>query len=184
MSAVQITGPAELAVDIADARAALRIDGDDLDGQIKIWLKGIIAALEHEIGQCLMAQRWRVTLDGFGGGAVPLPHPVMKVETVRYVDSAGTGQELPESAYVLQSGRYSTSLTPASRWPATAAGPGAVVIEAVCGYGDAPAATPPNIQLYILAKLIEQFDPATRLERDTVQSAYVTRLLDACRSYV
>lgn len=67
-------------------------------------------------------------------------------------------------------------------WPPTLADAD-VTVELACGYGAAPADVPENVQLYILAKLVEQFDPATRLERDTVQSAFVERLLDACRSY-
>jgi hypothetical protein len=45
------------------------------------------------------------------------------------------------------------------------------------------AAVAPNVRLYVLAKLVEQIDPITRAERETVQSAYVDRLLDLCRTY-
>jgi len=58
-----------------------------------------------------------------------------------------------------------------------------ITIQAKCGFGSDAASVPDNIRLYILAKLVEQFDPVTRLERDTVQSVYTDRLLDACRAY-
>lgn len=184
MTQRQITPPARLAVTLDQAKANLRVDGYDMDALITMWVEGIIAVLEHEIGQCLMRQTWQVTLDAFPL-AIKLPHPVLDVTSVKYLDAAGIAQIVPPASYRLQSSAYATSLIPAKgmAWPSTCADVCNVVVDVVCGYGDVPAATPKNVQLYILAKLTEQFDPATRLERDTVQSNFVDRLLDACRTY-
>ncbi len=186
MSNVCVAGPDVLAVDLDDAKLSLRLELADtaMDGLVTIWTEGIIAALESEIGQCLMEQTWEVRLDEFPV-AISLPHPVISVTSVIYLDVAGDEQTLDEDAYRLNQMAYGSTLTPISGtcWPDTYDETGAVTVTVVCGYGDTPAATPKSVKLYILAKLSEQFDPATRMERDTVQSAFVTRLLDACRSY-
>lgn len=184
MSEICIIPPTELAVSLATAKRNLRVDDDHMDDLITTWLQGIIAVLEHEIGQCLMKQTWLVTLDRFEG-TIALPHPVMQVETVEYIDTDGQHQALAPGTWQVLPTRYKSLLAPATgtRWPATGPGAGAVTITVVCGYGESVDRTPANVRLYILAKLVEQFDPVSRMERDTVQSNYVDRLLDACRTY-
>lgn len=200
MTAILIVPPTVLPVTLAAAKANMRIDDDALDALIPVWIAGITAKLEHEIGQCLMEQTWEVSLDRFpsvelhtictrvpeqAAMQIVLPHPVLRVESVSYLDAAGEAQVLAPTAYKLRRSRYSSALHPAggNGWPAAAADGASILVKVVCGYGTAPAATPPNVQLYILAKLVEQFDPATRMERDTVQSVFVEQLLDGCRSY-
>ena len=56
MSKIRTVAPAVLAVSLADAKAALRIDGDDMGTLVTIWAKGVIAVLEHKTGQCMMEQ--------------------------------------------------------------------------------------------------------------------------------
>lgn len=184
MGQICISPPTVLAVTMAQAKRNLRVDDDDLDDLIEIWLQGIISALEHEIGQCVMEQTWEVTLDGFSD-TIRLPHPVMGIESVSYLDADGVTQELAASTWRLSRSRYRTvmALAADSAWPATACSGEAVTIRVICGYGSTAESTPANIRLYILAKLVEQFDPNTRAERDTVQSNFVSRLLDACRTY-
>lgn len=186
MTMIRITAPVVLPVGLDDARAALRVDSNDLDAQIIIWIKGITADMEQEIGQCVMKQVWEVRLPGFpANGAIKLPHPVITVTSVSYINADGTPQAIDEQDYHLNSARYESTVTPArgTSWPATAEDDAAVTVVVQAGYGETPSATPEEIQLYILAKLAEQFDPATRTERDTVQSNFVSRLLDRCRSY-
>lgn len=200
MTQIRTIAPTVLAVTLDSARANLRVDGTDLDALITTWVKGITADLEHHIGQCLMEQTWEVHLPVFpvvpchligkaqpiqATQAISLPHPVISITSVQYLDEAGVEQTLDSTAYRMNVGRYASTLTPArgATWPATAEDEAAVVVTLQCGYGSTPDKTPENVQLYILAKLVEQFDPHTRTERDTVQSVFVDGLLDACRSY-
>jgi uncharacterized phiE125 gp8 family phage protein len=200
MTKIRTAAPTVLAVTLDAAKLALRIDGDDMDALVTIWTKGIIADLEQEVGQCMMEQTWEVRLPGFPGVPcwsigqpvpsrlaieISLPHPVIDITSVSYIDQAGTTQTLAPAAYRLNRTRYTSTLSPArgTSWPATAEDGAAVVVVLQCGYGSDPVAIPEEVQLYILAKLAEQFDPAARIERDTVQSAFVSGLLDRCRSY-
>lgn len=181
---IRIVAPTQLAVDLDLVKKNMVIDGDHMDDVVTGWVQGIIAALEQEIGQCLMAQTWRVTLDAFAP-EIALPHPVIGIVSVKYVDPDGVEQVLAASGYRVRASRYDSLLVPGrgARWPATVNDADAVTIEVQCGYGTTPASTPDNVKLYIMAKLVEQFDPITRTERDTVQSAFIDRLLDACKGY-
>lgn len=197
---IRIAAPIALAVSLEDAKMALRIDGNDMDALVTIWTKGVIADLEHETGQRMMEQTWEVRLPAFPGVQcwalgqpapdvkaveISLPHPVISVTSVSYIDQVGDSRAMDASEYRINRSRYASSLSPArgATWPATAEGEAAVVLVVKCGYGSTPAAAPEEVQLYILAKLAEQFDPATRMERDTVQSKFIDGLLDRIRSY-
>jgi uncharacterized phiE125 gp8 family phage protein len=200
MTKIRTAAPTVLAVSLEAAKDALRIDGNDMDTLVTIWTKGVIAELEHEVGQCMMEQTWEVRLPRFPGAPcwslgqpaprqmaaeISLPHPVLSITSVSYIDADGAAQTLQPEAYRLNKARYTSTLSPArgTSWPATAEDDAAVVVVLQAGYGNTPDVTPDEVQLYILAKLAEQFDPATRLERDTVQSKFVDGLLDRCRSY-
>lgn len=180
------TAPATvLPVTLDDAKNSLRADGNALDSQITIWLEGIVADMEFEIGQRIMQQGWQVTLSAFRP-EIPLPHPAQAVTAVRYKDAAGTLQTLASGAYSVRKTRYRSWLVPADGqcWPAAKSGYGAVQIDLLCGYGTTPDATPRNIRLYILAKLVEQFDPVAGGEKGGTPSPFIQGLLDACRSRV
>jgi uncharacterized phiE125 gp8 family phage protein len=181
------TPPSQMAVTIEDARASLRTDGIDLDPQISIWVQGITATLEHEIGQKVMPQTWLWVGDAFPD-AIRLSHPVRSVSAVRYRDATGAEQTLDPADYLLDVQRYQSWLVPAAgkAWPATFDQVNAVSVEVVCGMAaDAAelATVAPNVRTFILARLIETFDPASRPEKDTVQSGFVCQLLDACKVY-
>lgn len=184
MSKICTIPPTKLPVPIEQARANMRIDGDYMDPFLELWLKGIAAATEHEIGQCLMRQTWQVRLDAFPD-AIDLPHPVLSVTSVAYLDLDGVEQVLAPATYKLTPARYQTSLAPVrgATWPATSPESHAVVVTVECGYGDTPDKVPANVQLYLLAKLVDQFDPNTRAEKESAPSSFIARLLDACRSY-
>lgn len=196
MKKTLLEGPQELAVSLSAAKTNLRIDGDHLDDVIALWIEGIVSELEHDIGQRLMRQTWRVTLDAFPAArmwgsadvcttVIALPHPVLKVKTVTYVDDDGEQQVLPEAAYEISTSELSTVLVPATRtvWPSAAVRRDGVKVEVECGFGDTPEDVPACMRLYILARLIEQFDPSSKPAKDSVQSVYLARLLDGCRTY-
>ncbi len=184
MEALQTVPPTVLPVELRQAADNLGIDGTDSDERIKGWLHGIVATLEKRIGQSLMRQTWQVTLDGFTP-AISLPHPVLRLVSIDYVDAAGQDQVLPLANVRLAPQEYTTLLKPARglSWPATLQDEEVVRITVECGYGDSPEATPADLKLYILAKLVEQYDPAAGGERETVQTSYLDSMLHHYRSF-
>lgn len=175
--------PTQLPVSIEQVRANMRIDGEYMDALLTQWLQGVTATTEHDIGQCLMRQTWEVRLDAFPA-MIDLPHPVLAVSSVKYIDTDGIERILAQPAYRLIPARYQSILAPSrgATWPATWPEQHAVVVTVECGYGDTPEQVPPNVRLYLLAKLADQFDPNTRSEKESAPSPFIARLLDACRS--
>lgn len=180
MTSTLITPPA-LAVDLAAAKEALRVDGDEQDALVEAWLRGIIDHAEHATQRSFIAQTWRTVLPGFPA-ALRLPSsPVISITSVKYIDTAGIEQTLPESAYYVAD----DCLLPAygTTWPATRDQANAVTVEAVYGYGESPDDVPHGIRLYLIAALAQQFDPAIRPEKDAVRASFIDRLLDKFRKY-
>lgn len=158
-----------------------------MDGQIEDWLRGIIRRLEHEVGQRFMEQTWEVRLPRLPSGRVPveLPHPTMEVVSISYLDESEQKQPLAVEDYRLEVVEYESLLRPlrGAVWPSTP-DDGSVVITVKCGYGNTPEKTPETARLYILGKLVEQYDPSTGKERETRQSVYLDRLVDDLKTYV
>jgi uncharacterized phiE125 gp8 family phage protein len=185
MSFLRTAAPTALPVDLRKAADNLGIDGEDSDDSITGWIKGIVRHLESHIGQSLIRQTWVGTLPAFPS-AIELPHPVLRVVSIDYVDAAGEERSLSLAAVrTIVPDEYTTLLKPArgQAWPATFNDDEAVRITVECGYGDSPDATPDDLRLYILAKLVEQYDPAAGGEKVTVQTSYLDSLLDPYRRF-
>jgi uncharacterized phiE125 gp8 family phage protein len=182
-----ILPPTALAVSLEEARVNLRLDDHDdqheLDPLITAWIMGITDHAEHYMGRAIMQQSWRVVLPSFPN-KIELPYPpVSSVNAITYLDTDHIQQTLQSDQYVLDNVTEPCCIIPAVgvTWPHTSAQHHAVHIDITCGYGTNAAATPQAIRLYLLAKLVEQFDPAIKPDKDTVQSSYIDRLLDRYR---
>jgi uncharacterized phiE125 gp8 family phage protein len=183
-----ISAPAALAVDIADAREALGMERADssMDGRLIRWLKGIIAAAEHETGRAFITQNWRLTLDSFpeaedgGAGSFRLNHAPLAS-----IDTDGAQQTLDPQDYTADTVSEPGYAVPAegTTWPAEADRINAVWVDFTAGYGASHESVPENVKLYILAKLVELIDPATKVERATPQTTFIDHLLDSVKVY-
>ena len=114
---------------------------------------------------------------------VCLIRPVARVARISYLDPGGIQKNIPASRYLLDNDTEPCRIrrVPGVQWPATLQQSRAIKIDIQCGYGDSAAYTPQAIRLYLLAKLVEQFDPQVKPDKDTVQSSYIDRLLDRYR---
>lgn len=180
-----ITPPAALAVSLDDAKLALRVDGNEQNALIEAWTRGITEHAEHYCGRAFINQTWRLTLDSFPT-AIKLQYaPIASVVSVKYLDEAGVQQTLDPLDYFLDDSTEPGYIVPApgKAWPATFARINAVTVDFVAGYGPSADDVPEVVRLFIIAKLREQFDSAVRLEKDTVQSSFIDRLLDRYRTY-
>lgn len=185
MTAICTAPSTVLAVDLADAREAIRMTETDLDAQLTLSIQGLAAEVESMTGQCLMEQGWRVTLDQFpapcvGEAVIELPHPAMAIQSVAYVDAAGANQTLAPEAYELVVERYRSYLSPAAgSWPATAARPRAVKVNCTAGHGSDATKTPPVARQYILARLELEYCPPL----NPVNREFLDGMLDSLRCY-
>jgi uncharacterized phiE125 gp8 family phage protein len=190
MTSERISEPLAPAVSLAAARQNLRVDGTELDSLIEAWLGGIVDHAEHLTGRSFVSQGWRLTLPAFPNDerspihpqAIRLPSsPLIGITVFKYIDPTGAEQTLAAEAYAVE-GEY---LIPAygTSWPGSRLQAAAVTIEGTFGYGADNTTVPNGVRLYILAKLVEQFDPAVRPEKDTVQASFIDRLLDRYKVY-
>lgn len=158
MTAHIITPPVAMAVSLADARNAARIDDINSDADIEIEVRAITAEAEHMTGRAIINRTVRVTLDTFPD-AIDLPPPLISVTSVKYFDVDGVEQTISPSAYIVDPTSEPGRIAPATIWPVPQVRIGAVNVVAVCGYGLDDKCTPPAFKGYILAKVREYFAP-------------------------
>lgn len=141
MASELVTGPAAEPVTLDEAKAHLRVDGDDEDDYITSLIVAARQAAEAYTRRALITQTWRHTGDRFSG-TVTLPHqPVQSVASVE-ID----GEALSSDAYEAD--------TPTGRVKALAAYAaediGGVAITYEAGYGDTASDVPQAIRQAIL----------------------------------
>ena len=120
----------------------------------------------------LMPATWRLTLDRFPAWGLSLPTPpLLSIEEVAYVDTAGASQVLASSEYQVDTDAEPGRLAPAygKTWPSTRGETlGAVKIKFKAGYGTtdaaARAAIPANTKLGILNVAAYWFDHRPDME--------------------
>lgn len=102
MSLHLIAPVADEPVTLAEAKALLRIDGNDLDTDLTAALEAARAEAEHFAGRSFAPQTWRLSRDDWWAGGLFLPmSPVESVESVEYLDTAGNWQTIAPSNYLL-----------------------------------------------------------------------------------
>jgi len=179
MNSRLITPPASLAVSLHLARAAARVDGNDMDDEISLAVRGITEEAEHSTGRAFISQTWRVTMNAFEP-AIKLPYaPLQSVVHVKFYDAAGQQQTLDPQDYIadLESEPGYVVPAPGKAWPATGARIHAVEVQYVCGYGSDDTFVPDAIKSYILARIAEQF------AQSNSPSPHLCRALDRYKVY-
>lgn len=192
MSLKLITAPSVLAVDLAAAKAQLRLQsGTAEDAFISRLIRAATARAEHETGRAVMQQQWELIIDAFpaDGAEIGLAHPpVMSVNAVQYLDEAGALQTLAPSAYALDADSLPGWLFPAvgTTWPATQEAANAVRVRFTCGYGATAADVPDGLVDWIMvqvATLYDHRDLVALAKADSDAASYGMRLLDPFRTY-
>jgi uncharacterized phiE125 gp8 family phage protein len=186
MTTREVSPPTELAVTLAEAKDQLRIEQDNtaFDAQLTIWIAGIAKEAEHGTGRVFVNRPMRVTLDRFEP-AIRLSAPTFSVESVKFFDVDGQLQTLDPAYYFADQITEPGFVLPAlgKAWPATSARLLAVQVDYTAGYGPTAATVPAAARLYILARLAELWDPATKEFKETVRSNFTGRLLDSLKVY-
>ena len=175
-----IVEPVNMAVSLADARNAARVNGTDLDNELETNVRALTATAEHYTGRAIINRTYRVTLDEFPD-AIELPStPLVEVTSVKYIDEDGVEQTLDQADYIVDSESEPGYIVPGVDldWPATQIRVNAVNVVAVCGYGDDHTTTPAPFKAFILARLKEMYAPA-----GTPESPFLIRGLDNLRVY-
>jgi uncharacterized phiE125 gp8 family phage protein len=186
MTTREVSPPAVLAVTVAEAKDQLRIDQDvtAFDGQLATWIAGITREAEHATGRKFVNRPMRVTLDRFEP-SIRLSAPTFSVESVKFVDGEGQPQTLDPADYFVDLVTEPGYVMPVigKAWPATLARANVVTVDYTAGYGAVATGMPDAARTFILARLSELWDPAAKEFKETVRSAFTTRLLDSLKVY-
>lgn len=174
-----ITPPTALAVSMAEARVAARVDLDadgssPLDGEIARAIRTYTSEAEGETNRAIMEQTWLLTLDAFPAAIQLRYPPLLQVDHIKFYDVDGVQQTLHPDDFEVDAESEPAWIVPAPRraWPATARRIKAVEVQFTCGYGADPALVPDAISGFILARISEQFKTGAHATNE-----YVTRLL-------
>lgn len=155
-----IKPPAGQPLDVATAKLQSRVIDTLEDSLTAIYLASAQAIVEAEIGRPLVQQTWRAQFDRFEP-CLKLPGgPVTAVNSVSYIDEAGTVQTLDPSEYVADIKSVPARIAPPPNdsfpyrqyWPWHAVVPGAVAVEYVVGYAPTTG-TPPDYGANVPAPL-------------------------------
>lgn len=192
MPLTRISGPTVEPISLAEARLQCRLAADDTaeDTLLSLCIQAAREAAEHQLGRALVAQTWEQTHEAFPLGAIALERAIASsITSIQYVDAAGALVTLSSSAYTLQVDQQSAQvlLAAGSSWPAVTAGPGAVRVRYVVGYGSDATAVPAAVRQWLLVTVAafyaqrEAFDATGRAA--ALPERFVDRLLDAERVY-
>ncbi|MEC9433878.1 MAG: head-tail connector protein [Pseudomonadota bacterium] len=156
----EVTPPAAEPLTLEQAKAWLRVDGDDDDGVITALIKGARMEVEAFTRLRLITQTVEFTLAAFPGRIRIPTWPVQSVESVSYIDDAGEAQTMSDADWTLVTGRRPREIAPAYglTWPSTRAHWNAVTVKAVVGYGGSGADVPADILAAMRLIIATRFD--------------------------
>ena len=182
-----ITAPTVEPITLAEAKAQCRVDHNDEDALISIYISAAREQCEHLINRSIPLQTLEIYLDAFPSGDILLPRsPVVEVESVKYIDVNGTEQTLPTNQYYTENKGSPAWILRAqnSEFPQTSEVANAVTVRYVAGYAVVPSAIKQWIQLAVGAMyahrehITESNNAKMQLPHD-----FFAGLLDRYRNY-
>lgn len=140
----QTSAPAETPVTLADAKTHLRVTHSNDDDFITALIDAVTAHLDGRrgyLGRCLVTQSWEYRVNVFPGNGIieiPLP-PLVSVESVKYIDDAGSEQTMSSAEYVVDTATVNgqVRLGYDEDWPTTRDEDFAVRVAFTAGFGAA-----------------------------------------------
>lgn len=145
-----VDGPQLEPVSLADAKAWLRVDGNEEDSLIQALIVAARLVIEAEIGRVLLAQNWRLVGDAWPDGE-NIPVKIGKVISVtggRVFPAEGAPEVMPAGDFVVERGAERDAVLP-RRKPAPGRARGGVEIDLRLGYGEMGTDVPEPLRLAI-----------------------------------
>ena len=179
MPLVLVTPPLQEPVSLAEAKAWLRLDTSDEDDLIAALITSARLVVETTTRRALIAQGWRLILDGWPPDALRLPlAPFIALGGIVVTAADGSVQTVQPAQYSLDASPEAARLALACGLAAPRSIAG-IAIDFTVGYGDTPASVPQALRHAILA-LVAAWH-ANRGEATTVQHA---RLPDTAEALI
>lgn len=144
-------------------------------GHHDAWLTDAIDAAVREVERltqsAIISQQWDVFFDRFPatGGIIELPKPPLSaVDSITYIDGAGSVQTLSASQYIVDTTSERGRVWEAygETWPATRAIRKAVTVRMTCGFSTADA-VPPNLRHAVKMLVAHWFNNRDTVSKDS-----------------
>ncbi|HET6390789.1 head-tail connector protein [Hyphomicrobium sp.] len=188
MSLVMTMPPAVEPVSVADAKAHMRIDGDDEDVLIASLLLTSRLHIEVALSLALVTQKWKLTLDRWPRGRdVELPlSPLRSIDEIRVKDAAGVASVVPAESYLVDI----ASRPPRLVWnnqvpPSPQVRANGIEIEITAGFGASAESVPAPLKhaiLMLTAHWYEHRDPGEVGSSDARIPEAVSALINPFRT--
>lgn len=174
-----ITAPTLEPLSVAEAKRHLKLDTDEMDADVAVWITAARQQVEKDAGVALLTQTWDLALDEFPWSC-PLRidlSPLQSVTYVKYYDSGNTLQTLASTNYVVDTASFPPrlGLTPTGTWPSDLRTFQPGLVRGIFGWTSATAVPGPLIHaIKLMVTLFDQNREPTVLERSTYD-----RLIDS-----
>lgn len=184
---VLVAAPATLPVSLPDCKQHLRVDYDDEDGLIELYLQAAVSHLdgaEGWLGRSIVAQTWSQQFDRFARSLRLDLAPVSSIVSVTYVDGVGVEQTVAGNAYSLinKTSAPEVRFDPEFNFPIVSSDRPALTVTFLSGYGtdaDVPAALKVGILLMVGDMYQER---EAKIAGSLIENTAVCRLLNPFRT--
>lgn len=172
-------------ITLAEAKLHQRIDLDDDDALVSMWITAIREHAEHLTERALAPTTFGLWLDSFPCDGIEIPKPpINAVSSVQYFDSAGVLTTLDSADYYLDDAQEPAWILPAygTTWPSTYPVANAVRVTYTAGY--TAETIPAAVKAYMLAALGTCYanrEHTAQADRVPKAIEFLDRLLDRYR---
>lgn len=179
-------------VSLEEAKAHLRVDTDDENALIEGYVVAATQHVENATGRALITSSWRYTTDYFpvAGETLFLGRaPLIAVQTVKYIDTAGGLITWSSSDYIVDTSGWAggeIALAYSKFWPTTRYVRNAITVDFTAGYGSDPSLVPAPLKAAVMLVLNDIYEiRGAQLPGMTItQNETVERLLMPYRTRV
>ncbi len=166
---VRTAAPGTAPVSLAEMQMHARIDADDEDMVLGMYVNAATRHVENLSGHRLITQTWTQSFSGLADRLYLALHPVASISSVTYYDTDNASQTLTSGLYRLVKGWEGTYVAQDSdsTYPDTYVRDDAVTVTMVAGYGTAGAACPEELRhaiILIAAQWYESREDAMPME--------------------
>ncbi len=138
-------------VSLEEAKRRLHVTFNDDDDDIELMVASMRDHAEKYCNTRFASQTVEMKCDGFCDFSRLPEAPASSVTSVKYIDTAGVEQTLPDTVYELRNDELEVSIVTkyGEQWPAVQTG-SRITVTAVVGYAEPPAAVKHAILLTIV----------------------------------
>lgn len=149
-SLVRVTAPAALPISVAEAKAQMRVEGNDDDTIIERLVNAAVAFVDVQgvLGRAMITQTWGEWLAPNPSTVLLSLGPVQSVSAIKYYDVDGVLQTATLADFNVFGTPNRITITPKTgkAWPVTQNRDDAIKIEYVIGYGASSTSVPQTVR--------------------------------------